>query len=68
SPYTAELAAKITLSIFIRRAAFTSVPQSVKMPENCNNVNVNGVINVLNAARRMNIDKVIFAASSAVYG
>ncbi len=56
------------IDIVYHQAAFTSVPQSVKMPENCNNVNVNGVLNVLNAARRMNIDKVIYASSSAVYG
>jgi len=56
------------IDIVYHEAAFTSVPQSVKMPENCNDVNVNGVLNVLNAARRMNIDKVIFASSSSVYG
>ncbi len=49
-------------------AAFASVPQSVKMPENCNDVNVNGIVNVLNAARRMDVEKVIFASSSSVYG
>jgi len=56
------------IDIVYHQAAFTSVPQSVKMPENCNNVNVNGVLNVLNAARRMNIDKVVYASSSSVYG
>ncbi len=56
------------IDIIYHQAAFTSVPQSVKMPENCNDVNVNGVLNVLNAARRMNVDKVIFASSSSVYG
>jgi len=56
------------VDIIYHEAAFTSVPQSVKMPENCNDVNVNGMINVLNAARRMDVDKVIFASSSAVYG
>ena len=49
-------------------AAFASVPQSVKMPDNCNEVNVNGMLNVLNAARRMDVEKVIFASSSSVYG
>lgn len=56
------------VDIVYHEAAFTSVPQSVKMPDNCNDVNVNGMINVLNAARRMDVDKVIFASSSAVYG
>ncbi len=56
------------IDIVYHEAAFTSVPQSVKMPENCNDVNVNGILNVLNAARRMDIEKVIFASSSSVYG
>jgi len=54
--------------IIYHEAAFASVPQSVKMPENCNDVNVNGIINILNAARRLDIEKVIFASSSSVYG
>jgi len=43
------------IEIVYHQAAFTSVPQSIKMPENCNDVNVNGILNVLNAARRMNV-------------
>ena len=31
-------------------------------------MNVNGVLNVLNAARRMDVEKIIFASSSSVYG
>jgi len=56
------------VDIVYHLAAFTSVPQSIKMPENCNNVNVNGVLNVLNAARRMDVEKIIYASSSSVYG
>ena len=56
------------VDIVFHEAAFASVPQSVKMPENCNDVNVNGILNVLNAARRMDVEKVIFASSSSVYG
>jgi len=56
------------VDIVYHQAAFTSVPQSVKMPENCNDVNVNGVLNILNAARRMDVEKIIFASSSSVYG
>jgi nucleoside-diphosphate-sugar epimerase len=54
--------------IVFHEAAFTSVPQSVKMPESCNDVNINGVLNILNAARTKNVEKVIFASSSSVYG
>ncbi|MBD3338484.1 MAG: SDR family NAD(P)-dependent oxidoreductase [Candidatus Lokiarchaeota archaeon] len=56
------------VDIVYHEAAFTSVPQSVKMPESCNNVNVNGVLNILNAALKKGVDKVIFASSSSVYG
>ncbi len=56
------------IDIVYHLAAFASVPQSVKMPENCNDVNVNGVLNVLNAARRMDVEKIVYASSSSVYG
>jgi len=56
------------VDIVYHEAAFTSVPQSVKMPETCNDVNVNGVLNVLNAARKVDVEKVIYASSSSVYG
>lgn len=56
------------VDIIYHEAAFTSVPQSIKMPGLCNSVNVEGVINVLNAARKNDVDKVVFASSSSVYG
>jgi len=49
-------------------AAFTSVSQSIKMPELCNDVNINGTLNVLNAARKKNVDKIIYSSSASVYG
>lgn len=56
------------VDIVYHEAAFTSVPQSVKMPESCNDFNVNGIINILNAARKKDVEKVVFASSSSVYG
>ncbi|MFX0142308.1 MAG: SDR family oxidoreductase [Candidatus Hodarchaeota archaeon] len=56
------------ISIVFHQAAFTSVPLSIKMPNSCNDVNVNGVLNVLNAARKDDVEKVVFASSSSVYG
>ncbi|MFW9990365.1 MAG: SDR family oxidoreductase [Candidatus Odinarchaeota archaeon] len=56
------------IDIIFHEAAFTSVPQSVLMPESCNDVNVNGTLNVLNAARKKDVEKVVFASSSGVYG
>ena len=38
------------------------------MPENCNDVNIYGVLNFLKAALRRNIEKMIYASISSVYG
>ena len=56
------------IDIIYHEASFVSVPQSVKMPSSCNDFNVNGILNILNAARKKDIDKIIFASSAAVYG
>ena len=40
---------------------------SIQMPEYCNDVNVSGTVNVLNAARINDVDQVIFASSAALY-
>ncbi len=56
------------IEIVYHEAAFTSVPQSILMPDSCNDVNVNGTLNVLNASRQRDIEKIIFASSSSVYG
>ncbi len=56
------------IEIIFHQAAFVSVPQSILMPNLCNDVNVNGTLNILNIARKYDIDKVVFAASSSVYG
>ncbi len=56
------------IDIIFHEAAFTSVPQSVKMPISCNDVNVGGTLNILNAARVRDVEAIIFASSSSVYG
>jgi len=56
------------IDVIFHEAAFTSVPQSIIMPESCNDVNINGTLNLLNAARKRDVEKIIFASSSAVYG
>lgn len=50
------------------QAALVSVPESVSQPLIYNQVNVNGTLKVLIAARDSGVEKVIFASSSAVYG
>ncbi|HTX60923.1 MAG TPA: SDR family oxidoreductase [Methanobacterium sp.] len=49
-------------------AALISVPESVKKPLTYNEVNVNGTLKVLIAARDSDVKKVVFASSAAVYG
>jgi UDP-glucose 4-epimerase len=49
-------------------AAFISVPQSILMAGFCNDVNVTGTVNILNAARLNDVERVVFASSAAVYG
>jgi UDP-glucose 4-epimerase len=49
-------------------AAIPSVPRSIKDPLQSNYVNINGTLNVLIAARDNNVQKVIYASSSSVYG
>ena len=49
-------------------AARTSVPRSVKQPLETNQVNVDGTLNVLVAARDAGVRRVVFASSSSIYG
>jgi len=49
-------------------AAIPSVPRSIKDPVTTNNVNINGTLNVLLAARDCGVRKVVYASSSSVYG
>lgn len=49
-------------------AALRSVPASLEKPDLYNDVNVNGHYNVLEAARRNNVKRVVFSSSSSVYG
>ena len=49
-------------------AALASVPESVDKPLLYDRVNVGGTLNVLEAARKNNAERFVFASSSAVYG
>jgi UDP-glucose 4-epimerase len=52
----------------LHQAAIPSVPKSVLDPIGSNQANVDGTVNVLVAARDAKVKRVIFAASSSVYG
>jgi nucleoside-diphosphate-sugar epimerase len=52
----------------LHQAAIPSVPKSVLDPIASNRANVDGTVNVLVAARDARVKRVIYAASSSVYG
>jgi len=52
----------------LHQAAIPSVPKSVLDPVGSNHANVDGTVNVLVAARDARVKRVIYAASSSVYG
>jgi len=49
-------------------AALVSVPESVQKPLECVEINVRGLINVLDAAAKHRVKKIVHSSSAAVYG
>ena len=49
-------------------AALVSVPESMAMPGECVDINVHGLLNVLEEASAAGVKKLVFASSAAVYG
>lgn len=56
------------MDYIIHQAALVSVPKSIEVPFENNSINVDGFVNVLEAARLNNVQRVVYASSSAVYG
>jgi len=52
----------------IHLAAFHEVPRSVEQPLEAHDINVNGLVNLLLAARDKAVKRFVYASSSAVYG
>jgi len=50
------------------QAALVSVIESIEKPEMSRKINLDGTVNVLEAARKNKMEKVIFASSCAIYG
>lgn len=55
-------------SFVFHLAAIPSVLRSIENPQASHEVNVNGTLNVLLAARENGVKKVVYASSSSVYG
>jgi len=53
--------------VILHLAAITSLPDCESNKLECIHVNVNGTVNVLEAARHADVQKIIFASTSAVY-
>ncbi|MDX1700277.1 MAG: NAD-dependent epimerase/dehydratase family protein [Melioribacteraceae bacterium] len=49
-------------------AALISVPESLEKPDECIEINVKGLLNVLDSAKNHNVKKVVHSSSAAVYG
>jgi UDP-glucose 4-epimerase len=49
-------------------AALVSVPESMEKPGECVDINVQGLLNVLEEASAAGVRKLVFASSAAVYG
>lgn len=49
-------------------AALISVPESMEKPQECVELNVTGLLNVLKAASSAGVKKLVLASSAAVYG
>lgn len=56
------------MDFIVHQAALVSVPRSIEDPLTAQNINVLGTFNVLLAARKHGIQRLVYASSSAVYG
>jgi nucleoside-diphosphate-sugar epimerase len=52
----------------LHQAALRSVPKSIANPESYNDVNINGTLNMLQAAAKNKAKRFVFASSSSIYG
>lgn len=52
----------------LHQAALRSVPKSMESPHDYNKVNIDGTLNVLEAAKESGVKRVVIASSSSVYG
>ena len=56
------------VEVVFHQAALPSVKRSVDDPVRTHSVNATGSLNVLNAARKANVRRVVYASSSSAYG
>jgi len=66
--YSTCLKASRGVDVIFHEAALRSVPKSMKAPHDYNDVNIDGILNMLEAARENKVRRFVFASSSSVYG
>jgi UDP-glucose 4-epimerase len=66
--YWTVVSAVSGIDYILHQAALPSVPRSVANPLTSNEVNINGTLNLLEAARHAGVKKFVSASSSSVYG
>ena len=49
-------------------AAMISVPESIQKPIECVDININGLLNILDAAAKHKVKKIVHSSSAAIYG
>ena len=54
--------------VVVHQAAQAGVRESVDNPRKVTDINVDGTVNLLEAAKEADVDRVILASSSSVYG
>ncbi len=50
------------------QAAWGSVPRSIELPLDYEDINIGGTLNMMEAARRQGVKRFVYASSSSVYG
>lgn len=65
-----EICQKATENVdyILHQAAWGSVPRSIEMPQYYEKVNIQGTINMMEAAVKNDVKKFVYASSSSVYG
>lgn len=58
----------IDMDLVSHQAALGSVPRSIKDPILSDRVNIGGTVNMFTAVKESNVERIVFAASSSIYG
>lgn len=66
--FPACLQATAGVSYVLHQAAWGSVPRSIKLPLEYQKINIQGTLNLLEAARQNAVERFVYASSSSVYG